>query len=55
MCIKRSVGLSGRNDLMDVTIVQILMIEDSYVKVRRPTSWCMTSRTCGACRRSITK
>lgn len=25
MCIKRSVGLSGRNDLMDVTIVQILL------------------------------
>ena len=25
MCIKRSVGLSGRNDLVDVTIVQILL------------------------------
>lgn len=25
MCIKRSVGLSGGNDLMDVTIVQILL------------------------------
>ena len=25
MCIKRSVGLSGRNDLMDVTIVQTLL------------------------------
>ena len=25
MCIKRSVGLSGRNDLMGVSIVQILL------------------------------